>query len=384
MVQSTTWSVSLECSIRIVTSSATSRCRAPASLSSSDFVAARIATGSCGSGSSHGATTAGRSGEERVSDGLGAGQLGDEREVTGDRRGHGTVRVDEGRRERADALVVVVGGVARDLVPDEVAEVARHVHRLVDAQRAGEDAHERQAPDVGVGGRAHDLGDERLRRVARDAGTAPPTGEVTAGSGCTVGSGKARSMMPSSSSTPPRSAATTGTIGKKVPLRDGRAQVGEQRLGVDALALEVAVEQRRVLGLLDDRLDERRPGVLVLGRRSRPSSSPTTPVTEPPSTTGQCVARASPNVRRHVSTVVAKSARGWSRWVTTTARGMPTAAHSRQSSDTGAVDVVGAGDDEDGGVGGPQPGAQVTDEVGVAGGVEEVEGDRAGRRTRRR
>ena len=49
----------------------------------------------------------------------------------------------------------------------------------------------------------------------------------------------------------------------------------------------------------------------------------------------------------------------------------------------GPVDVVGARDDEDGGVGRPQPGAQAADEVGVAGGVEQVEGHRPGRRTRR-
>ena len=45
----------------MVGSSATSRCSAPASLSSSDLVAGRIATGSSGSGSTHGSTTAGES-----------------------------------------------------------------------------------------------------------------------------------------------------------------------------------------------------------------------------------------------------------------------------------------------------------------------------------
>jgi hypothetical protein len=38
-----------------------------------------------------------------------------------------------------------------------------------------------------------------------------------------------------------------------------------------------------------------------------------------------------------------------------------------------AVDAVGTGDDEDGGVGGAQPRAQLTDEVGVSGGVDEVD-----------
>src|SRR6478672_11370857 len=127
IVQRTTWSVSVECSIRIVTSSATRRCSAPPSLSSSDLVAARIATGSWGSGSPS-----------------------------------WPVRLEERGGERADPLVVVVRRVAGDLVPDEVAEMSRHVDRFVDAQGAREDAHEGQAPDVGVGRGAYDLGDEGL------------------------------------------------------------------------------------------------------------------------------------------------------------------------------------------------------------------------------
>ena len=48
----------------------------------------------------------------------------------------------------------------------------------------------------------------------------------------------------------------TGTIGKKRAVRDRGAQVGEEGLRVELLTVEVAVEQRRVLGRLDDRLDE--------------------------------------------------------------------------------------------------------------------------------
>jgi hypothetical protein len=44
----------------------------------------------------------------------------------------------------------------------------------------------------------------------------------------------------------------------------------------------------------------------------------------------------------------------------------------------GAVDAVGAGDDEHSGVGGAQTGAQLTDEIGVAGGVDEVDGEPVG------
>ena len=41
----------------------------------------------------------------------------------------------------------------------------------------------------------------------------------------------------------------------------------------------------------------------------------------------------------------------------------------------GAVDAVDGRDDEEGGVGGAQPGPQLTDEVGVAGGVQQVDPD---------
>ena len=60
----------------------------------------------------------------------------------------------------------------------------------------------------------------------------------------------------------------------------------------------------------------------------------------------------------------------------TTARGMPTSAHSCHSTlvapSMGEADAarVRRGDDEQRGVRGPQAGAQLTDEVGVPGGVD--------------
>ncbi len=55
---------------------------------------------------------------------------------------------------------------------------------------------------------------------------------------------------------------------------------------------------------------------------------------------------------------------------------MPTAAHSSHSAMVVGVDAVDGRDDEQGGVGGAQAGAQLADEVGVAGGVEQVDLDR--------
>ena len=80
----------------MVGSSATSRCSAPASLSSSDLVAGRIATGSSGSGSTHGSTTAGESLLLSVSVVSACDELGDHAEVAGDRLRLGPQRVAEG------------------------------------------------------------------------------------------------------------------------------------------------------------------------------------------------------------------------------------------------------------------------------------------------
>ena len=70
-----------------------------------------------------------------------------------------------------------------------------------------------------------------------------------------------------------------------------------------------------------------------------------------------------------------KSARWWSILVITTARGMPTAAHSSHSILVSAVDALGGGDGEQRCVGRAQPGPQVAREVGVAGRVEQVDLD---------
>ena len=59
----------------------------------------------------------------------------------------------------------------------------------------------------------------------------------------------------------------------------------------------------------------------------------------------------------------------------TTARGIPTSAHSRHSVRVGVVDTLVGGDHEQRTVGGAQSRAQLAHEVGVAGGVEQVDLD---------
>src|SRR6478735_2558167 len=106
-----------------------------------------------------------------------------------------------------------------------------------------------------------------------------------------------------------------------------------------------------------------------------PVSSPTTPVTEPPSTVGPGVAERPTARLDGRGEVGARLVQVCHDDGTRHADRGALAPEQRH----GTVDVVGAGDDEDRCVGGPQPGAQVPDEVGVAGGVEQVEGDGAGR-----
>ena len=113
-------------------------------------------------------------------------------------------------------------------------------------------------------------------------------------------------------------------------------------------------------------------GVVVAPRRAAGRRSPVT--ADPPRTGRYERLERSPNVRRHVAPrSPSKSARGASSWVTATARGMPTTAHSLPQRPGRGVDAVGRRDDEERGVRGPQAGPELADEVGVAGGVEEVE-----------
>jgi CDP-diacylglycerol--glycerol-3-phosphate 3-phosphatidyltransferase len=60
-----------------------------------------------------------------------------------------------------------------------------------------------------------------------------------------------------------------------------------------------------------------------------------------------------------------------SSWVITTARGMPTTAHSCHRRAGGRVHAVRRRDNEKGRIGGPQPGPDLTHEVRVAGGIDE-------------
>ena len=104
----------------------------------------------------------------------------------------------------------------------------------------------------------------------RRPGTGAPSGRVTGSSGCSSGLGKARTSRSSSSGTPVPDVAHTGTTGWKWPPATAFSRSTASVACVELLAAEVAVEQRLVLALGDDALEQllvqaRGGGPLVVG-----------------------------------------------------------------------------------------------------------------------
>jgi hypothetical protein len=128
MHHSTSWFVSGLRSSRIVGSSATNRPRLVASLSSSAFEWATIATGSSGSGITQGSTRSGLSLSERVSPVSALCSLATATMSPATAWLDRALDLAQRRGERADALVDVVV-----LVAVVRGEVAGHVHRGVGA-----------------------------------------------------------------------------------------------------------------------------------------------------------------------------------------------------------------------------------------------------------
>ena len=163
--------------------------------------------------------------------------------------------------------------------------------------------------------------------------------------------------------------------------RDGRLQVVDQRGELDVLALEVALHERLVLGLLDDPLDEGGAGVLGVGGRL-----PGGGLGEQAVQAGHRLAVADRQVERGDADAEALLA-GRDRGLLVGARVVAPgdddrARHPDRGAllplrDRGRVDQAFAalvrGDDEQGGVRGAEPGPQLADEVPVAGGVDQVD-----------
>ena len=165
-----------------------------------------------------------------------------------------------GAAMRPGPHVVVVGGVA---LPRRARRAARGARRRAPAGRRAacrrtraraRGARRRRRTRCG---RPRRRAGRRGRRRSRPVAP-PPTG-VTVGSGCRPGCGKAASTRWSSTPTPAPVSADSGSTGWKVPwataVRRSFSRVGD----VEVLALEVAVHEAAVLGLLDDPLDEGGP-----------------------------------------------------------------------------------------------------------------------------
>ena len=167
--------------------------------------------------------------------------------------------------------------------------------------------------------------------------------------------------------------------------RNGLLQVGDQQVRVEVLAAEVAVEQRLVLALGDDGLEQARPDARPGARPRRPWAAATTgpsgscasPLThvEHPAAGQRQVQRVHPLAERGLAAA--------DRRVEVGPRLVQLGHGDRPGqADGGAlrpqllgpgVDLLGRRHHEQRGVGGAQPGPQLGDEVRVAGGVQQVD-----------
>ena len=149
---------------------------------------------------------------------------------------------------------------------------------------------------------------------------------------------------------------------------------------------EVALEQRLVLALGDHPLEQRgarRRQPLPLRRRSAPArrgrracASCAAPdrTSMRPSSSGRCSGcTPSPNAAWQPATASSKSARGLSSWVTATARGSPTAAHSAHSCSLRASTSSAAETTNSAASAARRPARSSADEVRVARRVEQVD-----------
>lgn len=205
--------------------------------------------------------------------GLGAGQLRHTGQIARDGLGQRALLLAERGGQCADALVDVMV-----LVPPVLQTVAGDMHRLVRAQGAGEDADEGDPADVRVGGGLDHLGRERAVGVTAQRRA---RGAVRAGHGrCLAlrgGREAAADQLQQLHGAQPLLGALgsrgRGQHGVEGAPGDRRLQIPDEGLDVDLLAAEVAVHQGLVLALGDDGLDEAGAGrldlrQLLLGRRA--------------------------------------------------------------------------------------------------------------------
>ena len=130
-----------------------------------------IATGSSGSGSSQGSTSAGRALLGQGVGGFSRCQLRHQDKITGDCVRLRPRLVAKWRRERTDPLIVAVMiGMGVDMVRCELLQMPADVQWSVGAERAGEDPDQGLSAGERVAGGAYHFGDQRTLRVDSSPG----------------------------------------------------------------------------------------------------------------------------------------------------------------------------------------------------------------------
>lgn len=285
--------------------------------------------------------------------------------------------------------------------------VPADVDGLLRAQGAGEHADQGDAADVGVGGGLDDLGDERARRIAGDGRARGAVGGGDGDGRAFLGGGEAAGDQFEEFD---GAQALAGALGGGGGHQDGvegapgdrPLQVVDQGLDVDVLAAEVAVHEALVLALGDDPLDQPGAGAVDQGQlggvRIAFGAFPGGVVVDAPGQQadqagdGGVAVRSGGSVEGEVERDDGVGVLG--------AEGLaadgghlgivgPGCLHMGDDDGAGhadglallpdhaggAVDAVGGGDDEEGGVGRAQTGPEFPDEVGVSGGVQDVDLD---------
>jgi len=273
--------------------------------------------------------------------------------------------------------------------------VPGNVHHRVRPQGAGEHPDQADPAHVGIRGRLDHLGQQRAARIAGQAAhrRAVQRGDdgqrvLLRGRECL---GHHLQQLGEAD------AAAGGGREHRVEAAAGDRllQVLDEYLDVDVLVRQVAVHQRLVFALLDDRLDQRAavvgdpvglPGVRIpfLAAAARVVVEPLRQQADQ-AADGAGVADDRQVQRR--DGVTERVPAGGERLVEVTPLVVDLGDHDGAGRAGGgafvpqhpgqAVDAVGGGDREQGRVGGPQAGPQLGGEIGVSGGVQQVDLDAA-------
>ncbi len=284
---------------------------------------------------------------------------------------------------------VLVLGVA-----GEPREVAAHVNGRVRRQRSAEHPDERHPADVRVGRRLDHLCDQGLVGHAADRLTRP-AGRCVHGRQHVLGRlGEAAAEDLEQLRDPEPRRRHQGQHRVERPATDCGDEIADERVEPDLLPVEVTVQERVVLGLRDDRLDQRVPLVrdrlqVLRVRRPRlplPGADVEDGLGQQADEPGRCVVVREEWQVQRVDAVPEDALADLQHRVEVAARLVDVGDHDRARHPHGgallpdhpraAVDAVHGGDHEERGVRAAQPRPKLTGEVSVAWCVDEVDADR--------